>query len=252
MFYPFLPPLNDQGNATYKYYTSCISLSASCVICAMYNVHWCWMNKHHTIPYHTPLCHFGGDTKSLHYLVSMPGEVKMCDQSPVSWTPWMFFLVNNVYTMLITNSEVKVSLTLVCSSCHSIIPFDIFHILPPLSSSVHLLPAWLLHLPSLLPNSLTHINRTLTYPTTVPCNVNAYCTCRKPFVEMSIILCFARQCWPACLHRCGICCRWSPNSTTVQHCHLPLPRSDLLRTDSSLLCIYIGDFNRIKPPKRRD
>ena len=32
-------PLNDQGNATYKYYTSCISLSAFCVICAMYNVH---------------------------------------------------------------------------------------------------------------------------------------------------------------------------------------------------------------------
>ena len=53
MFYPFLPPLNDQGNATYKYYTSCISLSASCVICAMYDARWCWMNKHHTIPYHT-------------------------------------------------------------------------------------------------------------------------------------------------------------------------------------------------------
>ena len=53
MFDPFLPPLNDQGNATYKYYTSCISLSASCVICAMYDVRWCWMNKHHTIPYHT-------------------------------------------------------------------------------------------------------------------------------------------------------------------------------------------------------
>ena len=52
MFDPFLPPLNDQGNATYKYYTSCISLSASCVICAMYDVCWCWMNKHHTIPYH--------------------------------------------------------------------------------------------------------------------------------------------------------------------------------------------------------
>ena len=53
MFDPFLPPLNDQGNATYTYYTSCIFLSASCVICAMYDVRWCWMNKHHTIPYHT-------------------------------------------------------------------------------------------------------------------------------------------------------------------------------------------------------
>ena len=52
MFYHFLPPLNDQGNAAYKYYTSCISLSASCIICAMYDVRWCWMNKHHTIPYH--------------------------------------------------------------------------------------------------------------------------------------------------------------------------------------------------------